>query len=81
MILGADLDLAHPAVADEMVRWTKWLVDTAGFDGFRVDAVRHMHAPFVADWARRVKEHMVRSGKGGRDLVMFRKTGTVGTHA
>jgi alpha-amylase len=71
IILGADLDLARPRVADEMVRWTTWLVDTVGFDGFRVDAVRHMHGPFIARWARDVRSHMVRIGKGGADMMMF----------
>jgi alpha-amylase len=71
IILGADLDLANPAVAQEMVTWTKWLTNTVDFDGFRIDAVRHMDARFVASWANQVKAHMNAIGKGGPDMLMF----------
>lgn len=67
IILGADLDLEHPEVNEELKNWTKWLVDTVGFDGFRVDAIRHMHTPFVAEWAQ-FAESYVRS-KGRTPLI------------
>lgn len=65
IILGSDIDLAHPAVAKELVDWSKWLVNEVGFDGFRVDAVRHMHSPFVASWSKQLREHLTSIGKGG----------------
>lgn len=58
VILGGDLDLQHPEVQEEMINWTKWLVKEVGFDGFRVDAVRHMDTGFVRRWAHEIKDFM-----------------------
>lgn len=71
IILGADLDLQNTVVQDEMINWTKWLVNTVGFDGFRVDAIRHMHTPFVERWANEISTYMTSIGKGGDKMLMF----------
>jgi alpha-amylase len=65
IILGADLDLEHTAVQQEMKDWTEWLVEEVGFDGFRVDAIRHMHTPFVKDWASHMRNYMLNSRVNG----------------
>ncbi len=70
IILGVDYDLQHPGVQDEMIRWSKWLVDEVGFDGFRVDALRHLHIPFVSRWASEMRDYMTEIGKGDH-LQMF----------
>jgi alpha-amylase len=71
IILGADVDLTNPSVATEMVTWTKWLVDTVGFDGFRLDAVRHMGSPFLVSWSGQIRSYMASVGKGGSGMLMF----------
>lgn len=70
IILGLDFDFQNPEVQDEMINWTKWLVAEVGFDGFRVDALRHIDIPFVAKWANEIREYMYDIGKGD-DLLMF----------
>lgn len=49
-LMGADLDLGAPQVIEELDRFGKWYIDTTGVDGFRLDAVKHMHAGFYRDW-------------------------------
>jgi alpha-amylase len=70
IILGLDLNLAKLDVQNEMIRWSQWLVRTVGFDGFRVDAVRHMDIPFVKYWADSMKTFMVKAGKN-TGLIIF----------
>lgn len=69
-ILGVDFDFQHPEVQSEMLDWTKWLVNEIGFDGFRVDAIRHIHIPFIARWGEEMRSYMQSIGKG-KDLMIF----------
>lgn len=68
IILGADLDFEHHEVREEMLRWTKWLIDEVGFDGLRVDAIKHIHTPFVNEWANRINHYMAEKKK---DFLIF----------
>lgn len=70
IILGLDYDFQHPEVQNEMINWTKWLVSEVGFDGFRVDALRHIHIPFVTRWANEIRDYMHQIGKSD-GLQMF----------
>lgn len=70
IILGLDLNLENTEVQNEMIRWSQWLVNQVGFDGFRVDAIRHMDIPFVKRWADSMKDYMEQIGKRN-GLVMF----------
>ena len=70
VILGSDIDLSHPEVSSELKRWTQWLVKEVGFDGFRVDAVRHMDMNFLVDWAGSTQRFMSSIGKG-KGMLMF----------
>ena len=45
-LMGCDLDVKDPAVAEELKRWGEWYVDTIDLDGFRFDAVKHVRAGF-----------------------------------
>lgn len=49
-ILGADVEFRNPAVREELKRWAGWYYDTVKFDGVRIDAVKHMNAPFIVEW-------------------------------
>lgn len=70
IILGVDFDFQNIDVQNEMLSWTKWLIDEVGFDGFRVDAVRHIHVPFIERWAREIKDYMINQ-KGADKVLMF----------
>ena len=60
-LMGADLDMDHPEVVDELKRWGRWYVDTASLDGFRLDAVKHIKAGFFKEWLDSVRGS---TGKG-----------------
>ncbi|MFD0793503.1 alpha-amylase [Mucilaginibacter litoreus] len=45
-----DIEFRNPAVRDELKRWGKWYHDTIGFNGMRLDAVKHISYDFFNDW-------------------------------
>ncbi len=49
-LMGADVDVRDPEVAEELRRWGRWFLDRTGADGFRLDAVKHISAGFLASW-------------------------------
>lgn len=51
-----DIEFRNPAVRDELKRWGEWYYKTCGMKGFRLDAVKHMSADFLADWIDHMKE-------------------------
>jgi alpha-amylase len=56
-LMGSDVDCYHPDVKAELDRWAAWLVETTGVDGFRLDAVKHIPAPFFKEWLSNVRAH------------------------
>jgi len=46
----SDIDFRNPLVREELKRWGKWFYETAGFDGFRLDAIKHMNPEFFNEW-------------------------------
>jgi len=59
-LMGADLDMGSPEVVAELDRWGAWYLETAGMDGFRLDAVKHIRAAFFTHWLDNLREN---SGK------------------
>lgn len=49
-LMGADLDLNHSEVKEELKRWGLWFVGETNIDGFRLDAVKHMKFGFYNEW-------------------------------
>lgn len=49
-LMGADVDVNHPDVIDELVRFGHWYVDTTKVDGFRLDAIKHIDYEFYTHW-------------------------------
>ena len=47
-LMGADVDLNNVDVAEELLRWAKWYVETTNVDGFRLDAVKHIRSTFFS---------------------------------
>ncbi len=45
-LMGCNVDHQKPYVAEELTRWGLWFLEKTGMDGFRLDAVKHIHAPF-----------------------------------
>jgi alpha-amylase len=49
-LMGCDLDMNHPEVRGELKYWGEWIINTAGVDGFRLDAIKHINGDFFNDW-------------------------------
>jgi alpha-amylase len=49
-LMGCDLDMNHPEVRGELKYWGEWIINTAGIDGFRLDAIKHINGDFFNDW-------------------------------
>jgi alpha-amylase len=44
-------------VRGELAYWGRWLLDTTGVDGFRLDAIKHVPAWFFEQWLDGVRHH------------------------
>lgn len=62
-LIACDLDTRHPQVDGELRWWGRWIVDTTGVNGFRIDAVKHVRSSFFRDWMNHLRVHF-----GGREL-------------
>jgi len=60
-LMGCDLDIDHSEVRAALKHWGTWMVDTAGVDGFRLDAIKHIDGGFFPDWIAHVEAHAGRS--------------------
>jgi alpha-amylase len=60
---ACDLETINPVVEGELRWWGRWIVDTTGVNGFRLDAVKHIRAGFTRDWLNHLRCHF-----GGREL-------------
>ena len=49
-LMGADVNIKNPKVAEHLKEWGQWYVDRTHVDGFRIDAVKHIDNTFFADW-------------------------------
>ncbi|WP_018663422.1 alpha-amylase [Heyndrickxia acidiproducens] len=56
-LMYADIDYNHPDVKKEMVSWGKWLADTTGCDGYRLDAIKHINHDFIKEFATELMAH------------------------
>lgn len=61
-LMGADVDVDNPQVIEELDRFGSWYLNTVGMDGFRLDAVKHMHFSFYTHWLERLRK------ESGREL-------------
>jgi alpha-amylase len=61
-LMLSDIDFRNPHVIRELKAWGEWFHRTAGFDGFRLDAIKHMPATFYNEWL----DHM--RGITGKEL-------------
>lgn len=49
-LMLTDIDFRNRAVVQELKEWGKWFYKTAGFDGFRLDAIKHISTDFYNEW-------------------------------
>lgn len=56
-LMGNDVDVNNPEVVEELLKWGRWAVDTFGFDGFRMDAVKHIDRPFTKNFLNTMSSH------------------------
>jgi alpha-amylase len=49
-LMFADVNSSVPEVREEFRAWGEWMVGTIGFDGFRIDAAKHIRAQLFIDW-------------------------------
>ncbi len=51
-----DIEYRNPAVREELLRWAIWYHDEIGFDGVRLDAVKHISPYFYNEWLAKLRE-------------------------
>ncbi|KQR66929.1 alpha-amylase [Pedobacter sp. Leaf176] len=49
-LMLSDIDFRNPSVTEELKKWGEWFHNTLNFDGFRLDAIKHMPPGFYKDW-------------------------------
>lgn len=54
-LMGADVDVEDPEVFQELVNFGRWYDSVIGFDGFRLDAVKHINFGFFKKWIEAMK--------------------------
>ncbi|TCJ17079.1 alpha-amylase [Flaviaesturariibacter flavus] len=50
-----DVEFRNPAVREELYRWGRWYHHAIGFDGVRLDAVKHISPRFYNEWLDRLR--------------------------
>lgn len=63
-LMGADLDTDNEEVREEIRKWTRWYHGQIGFDGVRLDAVKHISFEMYRDALREI-----RAAAGGREVL------------
>lgn len=56
-LMFTNIDYKHPDVRQHTIEWGKWLIDTLGIDGMRMDAVKHIESYFIKDFTDAMREH------------------------
>ena len=56
ILFGNDLDTSNPEVVKRLNKWGRWLLDSIGFDGFRLDYVRGYSPSFAANWINNLED-------------------------
>ncbi len=56
-LMACDLDTSMDQVCGELKYWGRWILDTTGVDGFRLDAVKHIRASFFSEWLDHLRNY------------------------
>jgi len=58
-LILSDIEFRNAAVREELKKWIKWYYDTVGgFNGVRLDAVKHINPSFFIEWIDYVKQEL-----------------------
>jgi alpha-amylase len=57
-LMFADIEFRNPAVREELKHWGKWLYDSLNYDGYRLDAVKHITPYFINEWLDSMREQI-----------------------
>ncbi len=52
-----DIEHRNPFVREELNYWGKWYYDTVGFNGVRLDAVKHQSPVFYQEWLHNLRQN------------------------
>lgn len=55
-LLGADIEYRNPHVREEIKRWGEWYWQQTGFDGLRLDAVKHVVPDYLNEWLDHLRQ-------------------------
>ncbi|KAF9889658.1 hypothetical protein FE257_007166 [Aspergillus nanangensis] len=55
-LMFANLNLAHPAVRQDMLQWGTWITNTLSLGGMRLDAAKHMSIDFQRAFVDHVRQ-------------------------
>ena len=61
-LMGSDVDVSDPRVAEELTRWGEWYISETGVDGLRLDALKHISRQFYRTWLAEMRR------RSGREL-------------
>ena len=56
-LMAADVDYENKNVRHEMKEWGSWLINDIGFDGYRLDAVKHIDSNFLSEWMTHIQKN------------------------
>jgi alpha-amylase len=54
LLMGADLDYNDTKVKEDVIKWGKWIINDLNFDGFRLDAAKHIDNGFISYFINKV---------------------------
>lgn len=63
-LMFCDVEFRNPNVRNELQQWGKWYHDTIGFDGMRLDAIKHITPHYFSEWIPYMKQ------VSGKDLFV-----------
>jgi len=55
-LMFCDIEFRNDAVREELRKWGKWYYETTGFDGMRLDAVKHINPAFFNEWLQEIRK-------------------------
>ncbi len=64
-LMFANIDHAHPAVIEELKKWSIWFVKETDVDGFRLDALKHIDIHFINEFVKNLRSEF------GEDFYIF----------
>ena len=70
-LMGADVDYQNPQVIEEINAWGSWIIKEVGFDGFRIDAAKHIDYDFTRQGIDSVQS------SSSRELFLWLKHGLI----